>query len=285
MNENEVKRHVLGIHPGMPTSDGAGVQLRRFIGTPELSIYDPFLLLDVFHSDDPGAYIAGFPPHPHRGFETVTYLIAGRMRHRDSRGNEGLLGPGSVQWMTAGRGIIHSEMPEQEHGLLRGTQLWVNLPGRLKMVDPAYQDIPADRFPDVALGQSDDADGTLKVIAGTYGETTGPTQTHIPIHYFDVELAANRSFHHSVPETWNVFVLVLEGDLTIGNRRVPTTSTAFLSRGREIEISAGEEGSRFLLIGGEPIGEPVARGGPFVMNTKEEVLQAFYDYEAGRLDA
>lgn len=126
---------------------------------------------------------------------------------------------------------------------------------------------------------------TLKVIAGTYGDTTGPTQTHIPIHYFDVELAANRSFHHSVPETWNVFVLVLEGDLTIGNRRVPTTSTAFLSRGREIKISAGEEGSRFLLIGGEPIGEPVARGGPFVMNTKEEVLQAFYDYEAGRLDA
>ncbi len=273
-------RHVVEIHSGMAASDGAGVKLRRYIGTPQVSMYDPFLLLDEFHSDDPDSYIAGFPPHPHRGFETVTYLIAGRMRHRDSRGNEGLLGPGSVQWMTAGRGIIHSEMPEQEQGLLRGTQLWVNLPSRLKMVDPAYQDIPADRFPHAEL-----PGGTVIVLAGRYGQTAGPTRTHIPIHYFDVSLDEGRSFEHTVDEAWNVFVHVLQGEITIQEERVAAGSLAFLSKGPRIHVQAGDTGGRFLLVGGQPIGEPVARGGPFVMNTREEVLQAFQDYESGRLDA
>ncbi len=272
-------RKVAQIVHGRETSDGAGVRLRRIIGSPELNMLDPFLLLDAFRSDDPDDYIAGFPPHPHRGFETVTYLLAGCMQHRDSAGHAGILRAGGVQWMTAGRGIEHSEMPRQENGLLSGFQLWVNLPAGQKMEPPRYQEYEPEQIP---LEQHDDGTA-IRVIAGTTsGGTQGPVHqiTAQPI-YFDVTLPADVRFEEAIPKGHNAFVYLIEGELKIGDAAVESHILAVLSDGTSLQADAGADGARFLLIAGKPFNEPVARSGPFVMNTPEEIQQAYSDYRRG----
>jgi len=274
------ERRVLGIVPGRATSDGAGVKLRRYIGTTELEVLDPFLMLDAFGSDDPDAYIAGFPDHPHRGFETVTYMLAGRMRHGDNKGNVGLLGPGSVQWMTAGRGIVHSEMPEQETGRMAGFQLWVNLPAKDKMCAPRYQDIAAERIPTV-----DGPGGArVKVIAGRFGGVEGPVSgiATDPI-YWDVALPAGKSFDVALPEGHNAFLHVHDGAaVSIGSDRVRKGDLAVLDRGETLKVRAEGAASTFILVAGHPLGEPIVKYGPFVMNSREEILSAIHDYQEGR---
>lgn len=271
--------HVVG---GTPTSDGAGVSLTRLIGQPSLPDLDPFLLLDEFRSDAASDYVAGFPDHPHRGFETVTYMLAGRMRHRDNQGNVGLLRPGSVQWMTAGRGIVHSEMPEQEDGLMWGFQLWVNLPAQDKMTAPRYQDIDPGAIP--VAGRADGV--RVRVIAGRVdgldgavsGIATEPT-------YLDVTLPAGTSFSHDLPAEHAAFVYVFEGAARIGGAAdtVARGELAVLGAGETVSLAAGaEQDARLLLVAGRPLGEPVARYGPFVMNTDAEIRQAMEDYRAGR---
>ncbi len=265
---------------GMPASDGAGVKLNRIIGQPALPDLDPFLLLDEFGSDDPKAYIAGFPTHPHRGFETVTYMLAGRMRHRDNAGNEGLLGPGSVQWMTAGRGILHSEMPEQDAGLMQGFQLWVNLPAKDKLTDPRYQDIAADRVPTAQLGEGVSA----KVLAGEIAGVRGPVdpgETQ-PI-FLDIALAPGGAASVPLPEGHNAFVYVYEGAAAVGDaaETLERGRIGVLSSGDEVSV-ASEAGARLILVAGKPLREPVAKYGPFVMNTEAELQQAFADFRAGK---
>ena len=264
---------------GRPTSDGAGVRLTRVLGTPDLPGLDPFLMLDEFGSDRPGDYIAGFPAHPHRGFETVTYMLDGRMRHKDNHGHEGLLTPGSVQWMTAGRGIVHSEMPEQESGLMRGFQLWINLPAREKMAEPRYQEFDAGRIPVVESG------GTkVKVIAGRVGDATGPVAavTTDPT-YLDIALADGAAFAHELPEGHSAFAYVYEGSARIGaSDTVGPRELAVLGEGDRVEIAAAGGPARVLLLAGRPLREPIAKYGPFVMNTPDEIAQAITDYQSGR---
>ena len=265
---------------GMPASDGAGVKLNRIIGQPALPDLDPFLLLDEFGSDDPAAYIGGFPSHPHRGFETVTYMLAGRMRHKDNAGNEGLLGPGSVQWMTAGRGILHSEMPEQDAGLMQGFQLWVNLPAKDKLTDPRYQDIAADRVPTAQLGEGVSA----KVLAGEIAGVRGPVdpgETQ-PI-FLDIALAPGGAASVTLPEGHNAFVYVFDGEAEVGRPGEALTSgrVGVLSTGDEVAL-ASKAGGRLILVAGKPLREPVAKYGPFVMNTEAELQQAFADFRAGK---
>jgi quercetin 2,3-dioxygenase len=264
---------------GMPASDGAGVKLNRVIGGPDLPQLDPFLLLDEFRSDRAADYLAGFPEHPHRGFETVTYMLAGRMRHRDNQGNSGLLGPGSVQWMTAGRGIVHSEMPEQENGLMQGFQLWVNLPAKDKMTAPRYQDIEPGRIPEV-----ESTGARVRVIAGSYRGVSGPVRAEAtaPL-YLDVSLEGDRKFEAPVPEGHNAFVYVYEGSIDIGGRAVARGELAVFLAGDSVAASAGDAGARFILVAGRPLKEPVARYGPFVMNRAEEIRQAMRDFTEGRL--
>ena len=268
---------------GMATSDGAGVRLTRVIGGPSLPDLDPFLLLDEFGTDRAEDYIAGFPSHPHRGFETVTYMLDGRMRHKDNHGNEGLLTPGSVQWMTAGRGLVHSEMPEQESGQMRGFQLWVNLPARDKMTDPKYQEFAPDRIP---LAQP--APGVqVKVIAGQVGDTVGPiVQPATDPLYLDVQLDAGTAWDYVLPEGHNAFAYVFEGELTIGDgddaRPVDRQEMAVLDGGELLQLRAGAGGARLILVAGRPLREPVMRHGPFVMNTRQELMQAFVDFQEGR---
>ena len=262
---------------GQPTSDGAGVSLTRVIGTQQLSYLDPFLMLDEFGSDRPGDYIAGFPSHPHRGFETVTYMLDGRMRHRDNHGNEGLMTAGSVQWMTAGRGIVHSEMPEQEQGLMRGFQLWVNLPANEKMGEPRYQEFDASRIPEVAPAPG----VAVKVIAGRVGDVAGPVQQPAtdPL-YLDVALAAGAVFEQPVPPGHNAFAYVYEGALVDAGKG---ELLAFAEgEGDGVRLQGGDGASRVILVAGRPLGEPVARYGPFVMNTQAEIMQAVQDFQAGR---
>jgi len=283
VSHTTVARDVQQIIEGRETSDGAGVNLTRYIASPELEMFDPFLLLDTFRSDDPQDYIAGFPPHPHRGFETVTYLLDGTMRHKDSAGHEGVIRPGGVQWMTAGSGIEHSEMPEQEKGMLYGFQLWVNLPAAKKMTKPRYQEFDPKEIP-----LEKRIDGIkVKVIAGTTIEGTTGAVTDIaaaPI-YFDITLPAETTFHEVIPQGHNAFVYVIDGAINVyGDSKmttVPKESLAVLSNGERLEVSANET-VRFLLIAGRPFNEPVARYGPFVMNTDEEIQQAFTDYRVGR---
>ena len=275
-------RAVVATTPGMPATDGDGVKMTRVIGTQELNMLDPFLLLDAFESDQPRDYIGGFPSHPHRGFETVTYLLAGRMRHKDSAGNEGVIEPGGVQWMTAGKGIVHSEMPEQEDGLLMGFQLWVNLPAAAKMSEPAYQEFPPSETP---LERRDN--GTeIRVIAGTTSEgTTGVVKNEL-VHptYLDVTLPAGQMFNQDVDATDNAFLFVGDGELKVGERRqvLGRRMLGILGEGSQISVTADAGPARFLLVSAQPINEPVARGGPFVMNTKEEIMQAFDDYKHNR---
>ena len=268
---------------GRPASDGAGVKLTRVIGSPELDMLDPFLMLDEFGTDRPEDYLAGFPDHPHRGFETVTYMLDGRMRHRDNHGNEGVLVPGSVQWMTAGRGLVHSEMPEQESGRMRGFQLWVNLPARDKMTDPRYQEFAPDRIPVARPAEGVE----VKVIAGRVGDVTGPiAQPATDPVYLDIALAPGVAWDYALPEGHAAFAYVFEGGAALGRgedaREVPAQSLAVLGGGETVEARAGDAGARLILVAGRPLREPVARHGPFVMNTRQELMQAFVDFQEGR---
>jgi len=272
-------RNIIQQTPGILASDGDGVRLTRIVGSPDVNMVDPFLLLDAFESDRPDDYIGGFPSHPHRGFETVTYLLEGRMRHKDSAGHEGVIEPGGVQWMTAGRGVVHSEMPEQENGLLSGFQLWVNLPADQKMSEPAYQEFPSSEIPVETLKSG----GTIKVIAGTTDlGTEGPVQIKAtqPL-YFDVQLNAGETFQQAIPETHGGFVYVLKGSIDLGVE-LRAGTLGVLGDGDRVEGKASDQGARFLLLAGRRLNEPVARGGPFVMNTKQEIQQAFDDYKNGR---
>ena len=285
-------RNLQHLIQSVPTSDGAGVKLRRSIGAQRGLYLDPFLMLDEFGTDNPGDYIAGFPAHPHRGFETVTYMLDGRMQHRDHLGNVGELVPGGVQWMTAGRGVIHSEMPLQESGRMRGFQLWLNLPAAEKMKPAWYRDIPASELPVVALPGG----GQLKLIAGSVvvdGRTIdGPINgaakrlSTDPL-YVDLDLPADSSHVQSLPAGHNAFVYVYEGSASIGEgtaaKALPAQAAGVLTPGDAVTITAGAGGARLVLIAGKPIGEPVVQYGPFVMNTREEIEQAIRDYNDGSL--
>jgi len=272
-------RRVERLITGEETEDGAGVRLRRLIGTPALSDLDPFLLMDEFRSDEAADYIAGFPEHPHRGFETVTYMLAGRMRHGDNQGNKGLLTAGSVQWMTAGRGIVHSEMPEQEEGLIWGFQIWINLPAAEKMTAPRYQDIPPEDIPVV-----EEAGVRVKVIAGSFGGVAGPVAAKATEpRFFDISLPRGAGFEESLPAQHTAFLYVIEGQVQLlSGGHVPARRLAVLGPGDRISISAREEPARFLLIAGRPLKETVSRLGPFVMNTPQEIRDAIDDFRAGR---
>ena len=277
------ERRVVAAIRGRAASDGAGVKLTRVIGQPALPDLDPFLMLDEFGSDKGADYIGGFPDHPHRGFETVTYMLAGRMRHGDNQGNVGLLRPGSVQWMTAGRGIIHSEMPEQEEGLMAGFQLWVNLPAKDKMVKPRYQDIDPEAIPVVER-----ADGTkVKVLVGSFDGVRGPvTDVATDPTYLDITLPAGNSASVTVPAEHNAFAYVFEGAAKIGAgdaaQNVERGQLAVLSLGDAVTVEGGAHGGRLILVAGRPLREPVAKYGPFVMNTPDEIRQAIADYQAGK---
>ena len=282
MNSISSDRTVTRIVQGQATSDGAGVRLFRVIGGQTLPELDPFLLLDEFLSDDPNDYIGGFPEHPHRGFETVTYMLAGRMRHGDNQGNSGLLEAGSVQWMTAGRGILHSEMPEQENGLMWGFQLWVNLPAHAKMTAPRYQDIRPHEIPLVTTPDGNQ----MRVIAGEYHGASGPVRgVEADPVYLDLEIKAAARETIALPSLHNAFVYCYQGEVTvsdhdptlIGHRRL-----AVLSSGAQVTFVAGNDGARVIVVAGKPFNEPVARYGPFVMNTRAELMQAVDDLQNGR---
>lgn len=282
-----VTRTLERVIEAVDTSDGAGVKLRRSLGRGQGQRVDPFLMLDEFSSENPDDYVAGFPAHPHRGFETVTYMLEGHMRHEDHLGNRGELMSGGVQWMTAGRGIIHSEMPQQERGRMRGFQLWINLPAAEKMKAPAYRDIQAAGIPVAELAGG----GRVKVIAGTLEHdgkrTGGPIRglTTDPV-YLDIELPAGAVFRHPLASDHNAFIYAYKGDVAVGpaQRRgmLPHRSAGVLSAGSAVEVEAGASGARFILLAAKPIGEPIVQYGPFVMNTQDEIRQAIADYQAGR---
>ena len=287
MTDNTGTRTLERVIDSVNTSDGAGVRLRRSIGRAQELRVDPFLMLDEFSSDDPNDYIAGFPAHPHRGFETVTYMLDGHMRHEDHMGNRGELRSGAVQWMSAGRGIIHSEMPQQERGRMRGFQLWINLPAAEKMKAPQYRDIQPQEIPAVTLASG----ARVKVIAGTLdadgAKHAGPIRglSTDPL-YFDVELPAGARFTHRVAHDYNAFLYVYEGSLKVAAgedaRALGTHAAGLLSRGASVEIVAGDAGANVLLFAGRPLNEPIVQHGPFVMNTAEEIRQAIADYQSGR---
>ncbi len=272
-------RRVSRVVTGMETMDGAGVRLSRVIGGARLPQLDPFLLLDHFRSNDPEDYIGGFPPHPHRGFETVTYLLEGRVRHQDSAGHSGVIESGGVQWMTAGRGVVHSEMPEQEEGQLAGLQLWINLPAADKMSLPRYQEFAREDIPE----EQREAGVKVRVVAGTSSRgTSGPVTGLItPVTYLDVSLPAGNHFSESLPPRFNGFVYLIDGELEIAGTSVGSRSLAVLGEGERVDIEARQE-SRLLLVAGQSLDEPVARRGPFVMNNEAELQQAFRDYQEGR---
>lgn len=290
-------RELRKVVAAVPTSDGAGVKLRRALGTSALPDVDPFLMLDEIRTDEPGEYVAGFPDHPHRGFETVTLMLDGAMQHKDSVGNQGRLGPGSVQWMTAGRGIVHSEMPQQERGLLWGFQLWVNLPASHKMIAPRYQDLAPQRVPVVTTRDG----ASVRVLAGEVAGQTGPVRDIVTAPLLlDITLPSGGRFQHALPVEHNAMLYVLTGRAEVGAARSPVEArhTAVLpasvdapfvlpgartaSATELIDVQA-KEGARFLLFAGRPIKEPITRHGPFVMNTPAEIRQAIEDYRAGRL--
>ncbi len=289
------ERGVARIIPSVAASDGAGVKLRRSLGSAPTLRVDPFLMLDEFGTDNPDDYIAGFPPHPHRGFETVTYMIDGHMQHRDHLGNVGDLGPGGVQWMCAGRGVIHSEMPRQSEGRMRGFQLWINLPAAEKMKPASYRDIPSSDIPTAALPDG----GRVKVIAGAIvvagRRVAGPINAPgAPLStdplYLDVELPPGGEFVQPLPPGHAAFLYPYEGDAVVqtaaGPTAVPLQAAAVLDTdGEGVRWIAGQRGVRALLLAAKPLGEPVVQYGPFVMNTREEIERAIADYQAGRLTA
>jgi len=260
------------------TSDGAGVKLKRSIGI-EPNYLDPFLMLDEFGSENKDDYIAGFPPHPHRGIETVTYMLAGDFEHKDSTGGQGRMTAGDVQWMKTGRGIIHSEMPAMKEGKLHGFQLWINMPAKLKMSKPEYHYIDAD---EMELHKDDEK--IVKLIAGKFKNAEGPIKGHnVEPIYFDIELIKNKEFIINLPSTHNSFVYLVKGEIKIGDKshaNIKDSNLILLTKGKELKIKALTK-AKFLLISGKPIGEPIARGGPFVMNTKAEILEAVNDYQEG----
>jgi hypothetical protein len=287
-------RNLVRTIDAMPTSDGAGVKLRRSLGSQRGLYVDPFLMLDEFYSDNPDDYLAGFPAHPHRGFETVTYMLDGHMRHEDHLGNRGDLGPGDVQWMTAARGIIHSEMPQQSEGRMRGFQLWLNLPSKEKMKPAQYRDIPAREIPVADLPSG----GKVKVIAGAFERdgkiTEGPVnrsdaRAFADPSYLDVHLPAGAEFLVPVVRGHNAFLYAYEGSADIGPagsaKSLPHRAAGVLSDGDSVRVIAKEQGTRFLMLAAKPLGEPVVQYGPFVMNTREEIEQALEDYREGRLAA
>ena len=281
-----MQKQLQQIIPARGTSDGAGVRIKRSLGQTQQARFDPFLMLDEFGSESASDYIAGFPAHPHRGFETVTYMLDGHMLHEDHMGNKGHLRNGDVQWMTAGRGIIHSEMPQQEHGLMRGFQLWLNLPAAEKMKPAHYRDIPASDIPIADLKNG----GCIKVIANSAviegkvvsGPIQGLTTQAI---YWDVHLPLNGKFAHAIPSTHNTFIYVYEGELAVGEdaRKLDAGNAGLLGAGDEISVEALKEDTRFILLAGIPLKEPIAQYGPFVMNTTEEIEQAIQDYRNGVL--
>jgi redox-sensitive bicupin YhaK (pirin superfamily) len=281
-------RRLQAVIESVAASDGAGVKLRRSLGSGPNLRFDPFLMLDEFFSDDPNDYLAGFPSHPHRGFETVTYMLDGNMLHEDSFGHRGEIGPGGVQWMTAGRGIIHSEMPQQTQGRMRGFQLWINLPAREKMKPAAYREIPPREIPTAVLAGG----GEARVIAGTLQQgdvgVSGPIGglSTEPL-YFDLRLPAGATVTIPVPATHNAFIYVYEGDAAVGDdaRPLPFRSAGLLTNGDAVRVRAGARGAGLLFLAGRPIGEPVVQYGPFVMNSPREIEQAIIDYQRGTLSS
>jgi redox-sensitive bicupin YhaK (pirin superfamily) len=276
MSHRKLERVIASI----PASDGAGVKLRRSLGSSQFARHDPFLMLDEFFSDDPEDYLAGFPSHPHRGFETVTYMLDGHMQHKDNHGNTGDLGPGDVQWMSAAHGIIHSEMPQQSEGRMRGFQLWLNLPAKEKMKPAAYRDIAASEIPVLSV----DGKINVKVIAGKLREVTGPIHGgSTDPYYFDVRLAPHAVLEAALPRGHNAFLYVYEGEALIGEERktVAHRAAGLLSDGDRVRLEGGQDGGRVLLLAGKPLREPVVQYGPFVMNTREEIEQAIADYQSG----
>jgi quercetin 2,3-dioxygenase len=271
-----VERPIQKILNRYKTLEGAGVKLKRVLGNDDDSTLDPFLLLDHFGSDNPQDYLKGFPWHPHRGMETVTYMWAGEVEHGDSMGNKGVIRSGDVQWMTAGSGIIHQEMPQKYDGLMQGFQLWVNLPAKKKMVDPKYRGIVKEQIP---TAQKDGA--SIKVIAGKVNGTQGPVRDlAIDIEYFDVELRAGKTFEHETAKNDTVFAYIIEGSVEVQNKTVTHGHCIVFDEGDSVKVGS-EGGSRFLFVTGEPLNEPVAWGGPIVMNTEEELEQAFEELDAG----
>jgi redox-sensitive bicupin YhaK (pirin superfamily) len=269
---------------GKATSDGAGVQLTRVLTHDLQRRLDPFLMLDAFGSDNPDDYIAGFPDHPHRGFETITYMLAGRMLHRDSAGNEGLLGNGDVQWMTAGSGVIHSEIPQQEQGRMEGFQLWLNLPGRDKMCAPWYRDIAAAELPRFSTS----AGAAATLIAGeSHGVSGAVTRAATAPLYLDLHMPAGSSFTQSLPATHNAFLYVYRGAVTVAGQAIAVQRMAILANDPQADgvLIEATEAAQVLLIAGQPLNEPIAQHGPFVMNTEEEIRQAVEDFRSGRLGA
>ena len=277
-------REVEQLVPGMATSDGAGVKLTRVLTQPFQRRLDPFLMLDVFYTDNPADYVGGFPDHPHRGFETVTYMIAGQMRHRDSFGHEGLLRNGGVQWMTAGSGIVHSELPEQADGRMEGFQLWLNLHSKDKMRTPWYRDIQSAEIPEFATPEG----VTARVISGRSHGVAGAMEREVtePL-YLDLHFAAGATFAQALPPQCNAVVYVYRGELEIGGARVPSQRMAILKNAADSDgvLLRATEPARALLIAGMPLGEPIAQHGPFVMNTRQELFQAVQDYQAGKFSA
>lgn len=260
-------------------SEGAGVTVHRTIGTPALRHIDPFLMLDHFSSDDPSDYIAGFPDHPHRGFITFTYMIDGHMLHQDSMGNRGDLRAGGAQWMKAASGVIHSEMPQQDRGLMRGFQLWINLPAAEKMSDPDYQEFSSAAIPEVT------GNGLrVRVLSGDYAGRTGPIRDpYTQVRYLDVSLAARQAFAHDLDGRMNAFVYVFEGQAVVGDTPLPQHGLALLGPGDALTVTAGEQGARFILVAGRPLHEPIVQYGPFVMTTREDIERAMRDYQQGQL--
>lgn len=278
-------RAIVSAGRGVPTSDGAGVRMTRIISSPEIGVIDPFLMLDEFRSDQPQDYLAGFPDHPHRGFETVTYMLAGRMRHKDNHGHEGIIDSGGVQWMRAGRGIIHSEMPEQEQGLMWGFQLWVNLPASQKMAPPNYQEFGGHEIPEEQRGEG----CTVRVISGTTSLGHAGSVSDIPTApvYFDIKLLPGAEFSEPLDAQANACVYIYEGDVNVrpqigGPERLERGMLGKFGPGDGVHIRAGGQGARFLLLAARPLNEPIAWHGPFVMNSRAELMQAFDDYQNGR---
>ncbi len=275
MSEIEIKKIVEPVE----TSDGAGVKLKRSIGTSAINYLDPFLLLDEFGSENKDDYMAGFPPHPHRGIETVTYMLEGKFEHKDSTGAKGIMSSGDVQWMKTGGGIIHSEMPAMADGKLHGFQLWVNMPAKLKMSKPEYIYLDAKQ-----MKVYKDEEKKIKIIAGKFKNYEGPIKGHnVEPIYFDIELREENEFKFDLPLNHNSFIYLVEGNIKIGkdkHQRIDGSSLIVLKKGKNLNVKALKR-SKFLLIAGKPIGEAIARGGPFVMNTKQEILQAMEDYNNG----
>lgn len=274
-------RKIKTIYAAKPTIEGAGVHLKRVFGHAEVPTFDPFLLLDDFHSDNPKDYLAGFPWHPHRGIETVTYMIHGIVEHGDSLGNKGTIQSGDVQWMTAGSGIIHQEMPKGQNGPMGGLQLWVNLPASHKMMDPRYREIKSDNIP---VHRADNG-VTVKIISGKYNGLTGPAQDLVgEPEYFDVSLPPNETFEHSLPQEHTLIAYVLGGAGIFepnAKNNITKENLVLFDLGEKARITADEQGLQFLLISGRPIGEPVAWYGPIVMNTEEELALAFDEFRSG----